>query len=105
MVGGCGRKLRATTWSGWSWRLDNACTSSHCGRAGSAKRLPNRTRWWSVADLQGKVVAFLEGRRTTELGDLIQRHHGVPLAAPCLREVHRPEAASLQKDVAMVCDA
>jgi uroporphyrinogen-III synthase len=58
-----------------------------------------------VADLHGKVVAFLEGRRTTELADLIQRHNGVPLAAPCLREVHRPEAPSLQAEVARVCDS
>jgi uroporphyrinogen-III synthase len=58
-----------------------------------------------MVDLQRKVVAFLEGRRTAELADLIQRHNGVPLAAPCLREVHRPEAASLQAEVGRVCDA
>ena len=58
-----------------------------------------------MADLQGKVVAFLEGRRTTELADLIQRHNGVPLAAPCLREVHTPDSAELQASVARVCDA
>jgi uroporphyrinogen-III synthase len=58
-----------------------------------------------MADLQRKVVAFLEGRRTTELADLIQRHNGVPLAAPCLREVHQPEAPSLQAEVGRVCDA
>lgn len=58
-----------------------------------------------MADLQRKVVAFLEGRRTAELADLIQRHNGVPLAAPCLREVHRPDAPSLQAEVARVCAA
>src|ERR1700738_2090891 len=58
-----------------------------------------------MPDLQRKVVAFLEGRRTTELADLIARHNGVPLAAPCLREVHRPEAPSLQAEVGRVCDA
>jgi uroporphyrinogen-III synthase len=58
-----------------------------------------------MPDLQGKVVAFLEGRRTTELADLIQRHNGVPLSAPCLREVHRPDSPELQKSVARVCDA
>jgi len=58
-----------------------------------------------MADLQRKVVAFLEGRRTAELADLIQRHNGVPLAAPCLREVHRPDAPSLQAEVAGVLDA
>src|SRR5216683_369162 len=58
-----------------------------------------------MPDLQRKVVAFLEGRRTSELADLIQRHNGVPLAAPCLREVHRPDAPSLQAEVARACDA
>jgi len=60
---------------------------------------------YAVADLRGKVVAFLEGRRTHELADLIQRHNGVPFAAPCLREVHRPDAPELQDGVASVCDA
>jgi uroporphyrinogen-III synthase len=58
-----------------------------------------------MADLRRSVVAFLEGRRTVELADLIERHNGVPLAAPCLREVHRPDAPSLQADVAQVCRA
>src|SRR6266704_4841631 len=70
---------------------------------------PARRRWtaWrrSVPDLRGKVVAFLEGRRTAELADLILRHNGVPLAAPCLREVHRPDAPELQRGVARLCDA
>jgi uroporphyrinogen-III synthase len=58
-----------------------------------------------VADLQGRVVAFLEGRRSTELADLIRRHNGVPLAAPCLREVHSPDAPELRSAVQRVCDA
>ena len=58
-----------------------------------------------MADLRRRVIAFLEGRRTAELADLIERHNGVPLAAPCLREVHSPEAPSLQRQVARVCDA
>src|ERR1700682_2727773 len=58
-----------------------------------------------MPDLQRKVVAFLEGRGTAEHADLIARHNGVPLAAPCLREVHRPEAPSLQAEVGRVCDA
>ena len=58
-----------------------------------------------MPDLQRRVVAFLEGRRTAELTDLIRRHNGVPLAAPCLREVHSPGAASLQHEVARVCEA
>jgi uroporphyrinogen-III synthase len=58
-----------------------------------------------MPDLRRQVVAFLEGRRTAELADLIQRHNGVPLAAPCLREVHSPDAPSLQRDVLRVCEA
>jgi uroporphyrinogen-III synthase len=58
-----------------------------------------------MRDLQRRVVAFLEGRRTAELADLIQRHNGVPLAAPCLREVHSPDAPSLQRDILRVCEA
>jgi uroporphyrinogen-III synthase len=49
-----------------------------------------------MADLQRRVVGFLEGRRTAELADLIERHNGVPLAAPCLREVHTPDSPVLQ---------
>jgi uroporphyrinogen-III synthase len=58
-----------------------------------------------MADLQGKTVAFLEGRRATELADLIVRHHGVPLGAPCLREVHSPDAPELQQTIQRVLDA
>lgn len=48
-----------------------------------------------MADLNGRVVAFLEGRRANEMADLISRHGGVPLAAPSLREVHAPDAPHL----------
>ena len=52
-----------------------------------------------MADLQQRVIAFLEGRRTAELADLIRRHNGVPLAAPCLREVHAPDSPVLQDSI------
>src|SRR4030088_1223617 len=58
-----------------------------------------------MPDLHGKVVAFLEGRRTSEMADLIQRHNGVPLAAPCLREVHSPDSPVLQESIRRVLDA
>ena len=58
-----------------------------------------------MADLHQRVIAFLEGRRTTELADLIRRHNGVPLAAPCLREVHSPDSAVLQDSIARVLDS
>jgi uroporphyrinogen-III synthase len=58
-----------------------------------------------MPDLQHHVIAFLEGRRTQEMADLIRRHNGVPLAAPCLREVHSPDSPSLRREVARVCEA
>jgi uroporphyrinogen-III synthase len=58
-----------------------------------------------MADLQQRVVAFLEGRRTAEMADLIQRHNGVPLAAPCLREVHAPDSPVLQASIEHVLAA
>src|SRR5689334_8679222 len=59
----------------------------------------------SMADLGGRVVAFLEGRRAAELSDLIRRHNGSPLGAPCLREVHRPDAPALQASVRRLCSS
>src|SRR5437764_5250540 len=56
-----------------------------------------------MADLGGRVVAFLEARRATEMASLITRHHGVPFSAPCLREVHRPDAPELATAVALLC--
>jgi uroporphyrinogen-III synthase len=58
-----------------------------------------------MADLQQRVIAFLEGRRSAELADLIQRHNGSPLAAPCLREVHTPDAPVLQESLLEVLEA
>ncbi len=57
-----------------------------------------------MADLQQRVIAFLEGRRTAELADLIRRHNGVPLAAPSLRELHSPDSPVLQASLARVLD-
>jgi uroporphyrinogen-III synthase len=56
-----------------------------------------------VADLGGRVVAFLEGRRETEMASLVERHNGVPFAAPCLTEVHRPDAPELLAAVDGLC--
>ena len=58
-----------------------------------------------MADLQQRVIAFLEGRRTAELADLIERHNGVPLAAPCLREVHTPDSPVLQASIARMLES
>jgi uroporphyrinogen-III synthase len=56
-----------------------------------------------VADLGGRVVAFLEARRSSELADLIRRHNGVPLAAPCLRELHQADRLTLARAIEQVC--
>lgn len=53
-----------------------------------------------MADLAGRVVAFLEARRSTEMANLIVRHGGQPLAAPCLTELHQPDAPELVAAVA-----
>jgi uroporphyrinogen-III synthase len=57
-----------------------------------------------MADLQGRVIAYLEARRADELAGLITRHGGVPLAAPCLRELHHPDAPELAAAVDDLCD-
>src|SRR5882672_11281924 len=97
MAATCGRRSRATTWSGWACKTSSACMSSRAARAYSPRR--------HMANLQRKVVAFLEGRRTAEMADLIARHNGVPLAAPCLREVHSPDAPELQQSLQRMLDA
>ncbi len=58
-----------------------------------------------MADLHGRVVAFLEARRAAELASLIERHGGQAFAAPCLREVHAPEAPELQAALGRLCAA
>ena len=55
-----------------------------------------------MASLNGKVVAYLEARMRSEMGDLIERHGGVPYAAPVLQEKYltgNPEIQQLVEDV------
>ena len=55
-----------------------------------------------TATLGGKVVAYVEARMQSEMGGLVQRHGGVPLAAPVLQEVYNtdtPEVAALIEDL------
>jgi uroporphyrinogen-III synthase len=54
--------------------------------------------------LGGRVVACLEARHSAELADLIVRHGGIAYPAPCLREVHEPDAEETRKAVRLVCD-
>src|SRR5215468_10725300 len=93
MATACGRRSHATT----------SIASDFDGNSGSmssrAARTPLPRPCKRMADLQRRVIAFLEGRRTAELADLIERHNGVPLAAPCLREVHSPDSPVLQNSI------
>jgi uroporphyrinogen-III synthase len=57
-----------------------------------------------MADLSGQVIAFLEARRASELAELITRRHGIPLAAPCLREVHTADDPSLVQAIEAMTD-
>ncbi len=41
-------------------------------------------------DFGGSPVVFFEARRSVEMGSLIERHGGVPVPAPALREVRSP---------------
>ena len=55
-----------------------------------------------TATLGGKVVAYVEARMQSEMGGLVQRHGGVPMAAPVLQEVYNtdtPEVAALIEDL------
>ncbi len=56
------------------------------------------------ASLNGKTIAYVEARFQSEMGGLIQRHGGVPHAAPVLQEIYAtdtPEVAGLIDDI---CD-
>jgi uroporphyrinogen-III synthase len=58
----------------------------------------------SPATLGGRVIACLEARNAAEMADLIVRHGGIAYPAPCLREVHEPNAAETLRAVQLVCD-
>ena len=50
------------------------------------------------ASLNGHTIAYVEARFQSEMGGLIQRHGGVPYAAPVLQEIYAtdtPEVAAL----------
>src|SRR5439155_23239490 len=44
-----------------------------------------------------------EARHASELADLITRHGGITYQAPCLREVHDPDAAETRLAVELIC--
>ncbi len=55
-----------------------------------------------ASSLEGKVVAYVEARMQSEMGALVERHGGVPMAAPVLQEVYNtdtPEVSGLIDDI------
>ena len=55
-----------------------------------------------AASLEGRIVAYVEARMQSEMGSLVERHGGVPLAAPVLQEVYStdtPEVSGLIGDI------
>ena len=56
-----------------------------------------------MADLGGRMIGFLEARRAPELANLIARHHGIPFAAPALRESAQPDAPEVVATVTQLC--
>ena len=55
-----------------------------------------------AASLDGRVVAYVEARMQSEMGALVERHGGVPFAAPVLQEVYKtdtPEVSGLIDDL------
>ena len=56
-----------------------------------------------MADLQGRRIVVLEARLPSELGALVTRHGGQPIAAPALREVPIPMRQEVRDLVDAVC--
>ena len=56
-----------------------------------------------MASLNGRTVAFVEARMTTEMAGLIERHGGVPYPAPVLQEVYLEDSPEVQQLVLETC--
>jgi uroporphyrinogen-III synthase len=57
------------------------------------------------AHLDGRTVALMQTRHAGELAALVERHGGVPVAAPCLREAAVEDAAPLDAAIRAVAGA
>jgi uroporphyrinogen-III synthase len=55
--------------------------------------------------LDGRTVALMQTRHAAELAALVERHGGVPLPAPCLREAAVEDAAPLEAALRRVAEA
>ena len=56
-----------------------------------------------MASLNGRTIAFVEARMTSEMAGLIERHGGVPYAAPVLQEVYLKDSPEVQQLVLDTC--
>ena len=56
-----------------------------------------------MASLNGRTVAFVEARMTSEMAGLIERHGGVPYPAPVLQEVYLKDSPEVQQLVLDTC--
>ena len=56
-----------------------------------------------MASLNGRTIAFVEARMTSEMAGLIERHGGVPYPAPVLQEVYLKDSPEVQQLVLDVC--
>ena len=57
-----------------------------------------------MASLDGKTIAFVEARMSSELASLIQRHGGVPYSAPVLQEVYLKDSPEVQQLIVDTCE-
>ncbi len=53
--------------------------------------------------MNGRTIAFVEARMTSEMAGLIERHGGVPCPAPVLQEVYLKDSPEVQQLVHDVC--
>ncbi|MFO0755737.1 MAG: uroporphyrinogen-III synthase [Byssovorax sp.] len=60
--------------------MDPVSSAASNGDPGAEPRAEGR-------GFEGRAVVFFESRRAAEMGSLIERHGGVPVSAPALREV------------------
>ena len=56
-----------------------------------------------MASLNGRTIAFVEARMTSEMAGLIERHGGVPYPAPVLQEVYLKDSPEVQQLIADTC--
>jgi uroporphyrinogen-III synthase len=57
-----------------------------------------------LASLDGKTIAFVEARMTSEMAGLIERHGGVPYPAPVLQEVYLKDSPEVQQLITDACE-